>query len=381
MPPDHRTLSAVSPVQAVPEWLPKPVVSYLAHTCLGVPIRSLARTGDCHPSTILRRVQKVETLRDDPLIDRALDSLQASHFDFGRVNEYEETRSMPPGKNAQKDKQTLLVEREAKRILRRLCEKDAFLLVAPGMERAAVFRDTVSGKPNRIAVLDREVAYAFALKEWIEGNQRESFRRYTITGVGRAALKRLLAEDRKLRDEMPGFAENQSPFQSQHREYAERYVMASDGSGQTRIRYNLAESPLTSLSRRRSRTGEPFLGSDLVEAGERLREDFEVSQIGPRVAQNWERFLTADVSGGDASGGPGDGSSAARERVAGALKALGPDLADIAFRCCCFLEGLEAAERRMGWSARSGKIVLRIALQRLAVHYGLSPSQPQRIAV
>ncbi|HAR51660.1 MAG TPA: helix-turn-helix domain containing protein, partial [Roseovarius nubinhibens] len=48
---------------------------------------------------------------------------------------------------------------------------------------------------------------------------------------------------------------------------------------------------------------------------------------------------------------------------------LGPGLGDIALRCCCHLEGLESAERRMGWSARSGKIVLRIALQRLKRFY------------
>jgi hypothetical protein len=56
--------------------------------------------------------------------------------------------------------------------------------------------------------------------------------------------------------------------------------------------------------------------------------------------------------------------------VAQALSDLGPGLSDVALRCCCFLEGLEMAEKRMGWSARSGKIVLRIALQRLKRYYG-----------
>ena len=66
---------------------------------------------------------------------------------------------------------------------------------------------------------------------------------------------------------------------------------------------------------------------------------------------------------------------AARDRVAKALASLGPGLSDAALRVCCFLEGLEACERRMGWSARSGKVVLKIALHRLTEHYGLGATR------
>ena len=66
---------------------------------------------------------------------------------------------------------------------------------------------------------------------------------------------------------------------------------------------------------------------------------------------------------------------AARDRVAKALACLGPGLSDAALRVCCFLEGLEACERRMGWSARSGKVVLKIALHRLTEHYGLGATR------
>jgi hypothetical protein len=108
----------------------------------------------------------------------------------------------------------------------------------------------------------------------------------------------------------------------------------------------------------------------LISAAERLREDFELAQMGPRVAQNWDRFLTAGDRGGFRGDvGMAEGPRAARDRVAAALRDLGPGLADVVLRVCCFLDGIEAAEQRMGWAARSGKIVLRIALQRLARHY------------
>ncbi|MEO1457428.1 MAG: DUF6456 domain-containing protein [Pseudomonadota bacterium] len=98
---------------------------------------------------------------------------------------------------------------------------------------------------------------------------------------------------------------------------------------------------------------------------------------GPNVTQDWRRFLTpSDRYSGSPSGrGPADGPQAARSRVSAALTELGPGLADVAFRVCCFLEGLEACEKRMGWSARSGKVVLKLALQRLAQHYGIGDGQ------
>jgi Domain of unknown function (DUF6456) len=124
------------------------------------------------------------------------------------------------------------------------------------------------------------------------------------------------------------------------------------------------------LGRRRDKDGKIFLEADLVAAAERLREDFELAQMGPRVAQNWDRFLTAGDRGGFAAdSGIAEGPRTARDRVAAALRDLGPGLGDMVLRCCCFLEGMEQAEKRLGWSARSGKIVLRIALMRLKRHY------------
>jgi hypothetical protein len=234
------------------------------------------------------------------------------------------------------------------------------------MDKAVVLRDLPDGRTARTGVVDRAVAQAFALKDWIACRKAGRVATYEISAAGRAALKRLLdAEARQ-----GGMAEGAAPFADQHRDFAERDIHDDSGEGSRRVRYNLAESPVAALGRRRDKDGKVFLEPDLVEAAERLREDFELAQMGPRVAQNWDRFLTAGDRGGfRPDAGQAEGPRAARDRVAAALRDLGPGLGDMVLRCCCFLEGLEAAEKRMGWSARSGKIVLRIALQRLKRHY------------
>jgi hypothetical protein len=363
----------------LPGWLPELAMTYIAHTSGGQPIRALARARGCHASTILRQVRRVEAWRDDPLVDEALEQICRRYA--AQLTAHSAVKEALPMSNpvAPSCRPDPRIEREARRILRRLCEKGAFLAVAPSMEKAVVLREVVPGRQNRIAVVDRDVAHAFALQEWITCGKSGKIACYSISAVGRATLKRLLAEERQAKSARTGFAEVQSPFQEQHRTFAERVVPAGDGSGEQRVRFNLAESPLSVLGRKRDKSGNAYLSAALIEAGERLREDFELAQMGPRVTQNWERFLTA---AGDrpthlTPRGPGEGPEDARTRVARAMEALGPGLSDIVFRVCCFLEGLEAAEKRLGWSSRSGKVVLKIALERLAQHYA-SPAHHGR---
>ena len=350
----------------LPDWVPSAVKSYMAHTKAGHSIRALARGQGCHASTILRQVRRTEQRRDDLLVDLALDRLERRGRLGTKSTTAQETAQMnataetlPPAV----DDETL--EREARRILRRLNEPGACLAMAREMEKAVVVRDAADGQTLRTAVVDAPVAEAFALKDWIEATGQGRIVRYRITQPGRMALKRLLAEEEAR--QVSGHGEETSAFAAQHGSFASKTI--GEGAAKRRVKYSTTESPLVLLSRRKDKDGKPFLSSDLVSAGERLREDFELAQMGPRTTQNWEKFLTAGVRTSSGQSGVGGGSEAARTRVQKALEDLGPGLGDVVLRACCFLEGMEAVEQRMGWSARSGKIVLRIALTRLKRHY------------
>ncbi|MEP4248710.1 DUF6456 domain-containing protein [Tateyamaria sp.] len=365
-----RQIEGSSPVLAgLPGWVPDAAMHYLAHTEAGLPIRELARKSGCHASTVLRQIRKYETRRDDPLIDAVLRKLGAHVVQKASSAGTEQHKECDPMQYAIKDQgpDTPTLTRDARRILRRLCETGAVLAVAVDMEKAVVVRDGATGTSTRTAVVDRKVAEAMALQDWIVAETTGRITRYKITAAGRTMLAEMLdgAEENA-----PGLAEAPAEFADQHRVWGERTVRDNETGQRRKVRYNLAESPLTALARRRNKDGVVFLTDDLVSAGERLREDFELAQMGPRVAQNWDRFLTGGGRGGFAQdSGVGNGPERARARVAHALKDMGPGLSDVVLRCCCYLEGLESAEKRLGWSARSGKIVLRIALMRLKQHY------------
>ncbi len=154
-------------------------------------------------------------------------------------------------------------------------------------------------------------------------------------------------------------------FQRRHLDLERRSVDGADGT--IEVLANAAESPLAWLRRRRGADGRPLIDDAAFAAGERLRADIDRAGLLPRVTLDWTR----QPSGG--ARGPAEVADAtldARGRVDAAARAVGRDLAGLLIDVCGFLKGLETVERERGWPARSAKVVLVIALARLAEHYG-----------
>lgn len=164
-------------------------------------------------------------------------------------------------------------------------------------------------------------------------------------------------------------AEPADAYQSQHRSL--RVVASEEGGEQGCVKLNDAESPLAWLHRRKGRNGQPLLDAVCFAAGERLRRDLTLAQFMPRISANWEAAIV-DGRRSDHGLNPTEAMLAARQRADKALSALGPELAGLLIDVCGFLKGLDVIERERGWPARSAKVVLELALRRLADHYGMA---------
>lgn len=159
-------------------------------------------------------------------------------------------------------------------------------------------------------------------------------------------------------------------FLAQHKEL-ERVAIETGSTSHSAVYIDLAESPLAWLRTRRDKSGAPMISDIGFAAGERLRADVTRGQMLPRVTANWDATVAHEARG-HGVGAFSDATIAARERVKRALVAVGPELSGILLDVCCFLKGLETVERERHWPSRSAKIVLSLALSRLAAHYGLS---------
>lgn len=152
-------------------------------------------------------------------------------------------------------------------------------------------------------------------------------------------------------------------FTVQHQRLGICSVRDDDGVERVAI-VNEAESPLAWF---RSRA---VIDDHQFEAGERLRRDYTLAQLQPRLCVDLSTpmVLASRVPGG---ADIHDTVMAAKQRFNAALTAVGPGLSDLLFDICCALKGLESVEKEKSWPRRSGKVVLGLALDRLAAHYGV----------
>jgi len=186
---------------------------------------------------------------------------------------------------------------------------------------------------------------------------------FELTDAGRARLRRAARD-------------GADAFRAQHQDRAAAPIdEASPARGGVEI--NLTESPLAWLARRSGANGDKLLSVRELAAGERLRVDYHRAQFIGRLTSDWTAAPQSSGARGPGEGAlnVGESAVAARDRIAAALSAVDDQLEGVLTAVCLEGRGLDDIERGFGWPRRSGKVVLKMALSRLANHYGM-PSDP-----
>lgn len=133
------------------------------------------------------------------------------------------------------------------------------------------------------------------------------------------------------------------------------------------VTVNLAESPLAWLGARK------LVSERQLVAGEMLRRDYERAALPQRTTMQWDAPPNEKVARGSQSHGATTLAQIdAKARFDGAIAAAGAGLADILWRTVCAGETVPTAEKALGWPTRSGRLVLLLALDRVADYYRIN---------
>jgi len=241
------------------------------------------------------------------------------------------------------------IEREARRMFRKLAGQ-AFHLAPAGRDHYAL---AARGRLMPWRVESRIVA-EWKKRGWLSP-RGEAADTFALSDAGEGWFLRAQAAT--------------EPFAAQHQLRRARTVATAQG--ERTVLVNDGESTLGWLRKRGLVDGVQH------DAGERLRRDFTLGQLSPRLGVDWDKPVV--IGGGARNVVISDIAIAARQRFSAALKTVGPGLSDLLYEVCCHLTGLEEAERAKGWPRRSAKVVLQIALDRLAAHYGMRAPERARV--
>ncbi len=137
-----------------------------------------------------------------------------------------------------------------------------------------------------------------------------------------------------------------------------------NGKPSRSVTVNLAESPLAWLGAR------GLVSARQLMAGEMLRNDYERAALPQSVTMQWDAPPNAKVARGSTEHGAQTLTQIdAKKRFDGAIAHAGSGLADILWRVVCAGEAVPSAEKALGWPSRSGKLILILALDRVADYY------------
>jgi hypothetical protein len=243
------------------------------------------------------------------------------------------------------------IAREARRILRYLAERNARLSAVNAQVYALHHGDRME---RRVQKVSRDIVERFVSNGWLScGDKRDS---YILSDAGKGWLARIEST-------------NGDPFQAQHQLRIPAVVNDRDGIAQ-QVEVNQGEDPLGWLLYRR------VISEAQYDAGERLRRDFTLAKVTPRLGMDLQAPVV--LRSRTSSDAAPDRVIAARQRFRAAMRAVGPGLCDLLFDICCDLKGLEDSGSERGWPRRSAKVVLLLALDRLAEHYGIATIAPSR---
>ncbi|MEM1102699.1 MAG: DUF6456 domain-containing protein [Pseudomonadota bacterium] len=244
--------------------------------------------------------------------------------------------------------------RRIRGVLKLLVEQGALIVPLQGEDDYVVVRPGEEAHEGR---MKREAVQAMEAQNLIARHARAP-ECFEATEAAAAAYRRMIADA--------------DPMRAQH------WPLGDQKAPEGRARF-VGDSPLAWLRRRKGGDGAALISAAEYDAGERLREDFTCASLSPRVTCDLSAVVVASGRRGPADGlTDSERALAAKRRLEQALDAVGPQLSGVLISVCCHLQGLEDAERGFGWPQRSGKVVLKLALERLAVHYGYV--QPARRA-
>ena len=139
---------------------------------------------------------------------------------------------------------------------------------------------------------------------------------------------------------------------------------SADRAVRAALRRNTSESVIAWLFARGLLTERQFA------AGEQLRADFTRAGLMAVVTMQWD---APAPDGSPRAARSHDAATVAsidaKRRFDGAMAHVGNGLGDVCWRVICAGDGMVVTERALGWPTRSGRIILAMALDRLAEYY------------